>query len=304
MERLLDVAPDVRLWVESTGRTDGSPVLLIMGANASAMAWPDELVAALGARHRVVRYDHRDTGRSTFGFDERPYAVADLARDAVAVLDALGIARAHVVGMSMGGTLVQLLLLDHPDRLLSATVFATAVLEGAVLEDAGPGEAAPAPFADIDPRLLALWEHLADPRDREAEIAFRVEHWRILNGAALPFDPEEFGRLEERIIDHAGRHDNPAAHARADQAGLARGAELATVTVPVLVIEAPNDPINPPPAAERIAGAVPTARLVTIPGMGHALGRPVVAPVAEAILDHLSGVDGAAEVAQSSGTNR
>jgi pimeloyl-ACP methyl ester carboxylesterase len=92
-----------------------------------------ELVGRLAEHHRVIRYDHRDTGRSTWSFDTHPYAVRDLATDAVAVLDALGIDRAHAVGMSMGGTLVQLLLLNHPYRLRSATVFATSAL------GAGPG---------------------------------------------------------------------------------------------------------------------------------------------------------------------
>jgi pimeloyl-ACP methyl ester carboxylesterase len=288
VERFVDVAPGVRLWAEETGLADGSPLLLVMGANASGLAWPDDLVRAFGERHRVVRYDHRDTGRSTWAFDAQPYAIRDLAEDAVRVLDALGIARAHVVGMSMGGTLVQLLLLDHPDRLLSATVFAASVLEGA-----GDGGAAPATFTDTDPRLLELWQHLADPRDRDAEVAWRVAHWRLLNGEDIAFDAEEFRRLEERVIEHAGRHDNPAAHARADQGGLARGAELARVTVPTLVLEAPNDPINPPPAAARIAAAVPTADLVTVPGMGHALPLPVRQPLAAAVLEHTGRVDAA-----------
>lgn len=288
VERFVEVAEGVRVWVEVTGPGDGSPVLLVMGANASALVWPDPLVAALAARHRVIRYDHRDTGRSTWDFDGHPYAVTDLGRDAVAVLDALDVERAHVVGMSLGGTLVQLLLLDDPDRLLSATVFATAVLEGA----GSPDGVAPAPFADLDPRLLELWQHLADERDRSAEIAFRVEHWRLLNGPQMPFDAEEYRRLEERVIEHTGRHDTSAAHARADQGGLDRGAELATVDVPTLVIEAPADPVNPPPAAQRIAAAIPAARLMTVPGMGHALGGPVIAPVAEAILAHTGRVDG------------
>ncbi|MCZ2848459.1 alpha/beta fold hydrolase [Modestobacter sp. VKM Ac-2978] len=283
METIVEVAPDVRLWVEEAGRADGSPLLLIMGANASGRTWPDDLVRALGERHRVIRYDLRDTGRSTWAFDVQPYAVRDLADDAVAVLDALGIARAHVVGMSMGGTLVQLLLLDHPDRLLSATLFATAALEGA-----GPDGAAPAASTDTDPRLLELWQHLADPRDRDAEVAWRVEHWRLLNGADVPFDAEEFRLMEEQVIDHAGRHDNTAAHARADQAGLARGAELAQVTVPTLVVVAPNDPINPPPAALRLAEAISGATVVTVPGMGHALPSAVVGPLAAAVLVHTS----------------
>jgi pimeloyl-ACP methyl ester carboxylesterase len=283
MDRFVEVAPDVRLWVEDRGRRDVSAVLLIMGANASGLAWPDQLVERLGQRHRVIRYDHRDTGRSTWAFDTHPYAITDLAEDAVALLDALDVDRAHVVGMSMGGTLVQLLLLDHPERLTSATAFCTSAL--------GTGLAAgdstlPPDLPGPDPRLLAMWEHMAEPRDPEAELDWRVEHWRILNGEVLDFDADEFRRLEARLIRHAGRHDNPAAHARADQSGLDRGAELAHVTVPTLVIDAPEDPINPPPHAAHLARLITGAHLVTIPGMGHALGRPVIEPLAAAILTH------------------
>ena len=285
MERFIDAAPDVRLWVQDVGRADASPVLLVMGANASGLTWPDALVESLARHHRVIRYDHRDTGRSTWAFDEHPYAIADLADDALVVLDALGIERAHVVGMSMGGTLVQLLLLDESDRLLSATLFATSALEGN--DAAGAERELPGP----DPKLLALWEHMAEPRDRDAEIKWRVDQWRMLNGDALEFDANEFRRLEERIIDHAGRHDNPAAHARADQRGLDRGAELTHISTPTLVIEAPEDPINPPPHAEHIARSIPGSRLATIPGSGHALGTPMLAPLTDAILAHTASVD-------------
>src|SRR5579884_335647 len=105
MQRMVRVSNDYQLWVEDRGNPDATALLLIMGANASGMAWPESFVDALGQRHRVVRYDHRDTGRSTSAFHTRPYAVTDLANDALAVLDALRIDRAHVVGMSMGGTL-------------------------------------------------------------------------------------------------------------------------------------------------------------------------------------------------------
>ncbi|MQA98272.1 MAG: alpha/beta fold hydrolase [Streptosporangiales bacterium] len=290
MERFVEVVPGLRLWVEESGDSGAAPLLLIMGANASGMTWPGELVAALGERHRVIRYDHRDTGRSTRAFETQPYAITDLAEDAVAVLDALEIPRAHVVGMSMGGTLVQLLLLDHPDRLLSGTIFATSAL--------GSGLAATEETQDVpdlpgpDPKLLELWQHMAEPRDREAEITWRVEHWRVLNGPVLPFDAEEFRRLEEWVIEHSGTADNPAAHARAAQNGLDRGHELAGVTTPTLIVEAPEDPINPPPHASYLAGLIPTARLVAIPGMGHALPPAVLPPLAEAILTHTAPIPG------------
>lgn len=256
-----------RLWARATGPSDAPALLMVMGANANALTWPPALIEALEETFRVIVYDHRDTGRSTWAFDEHPYGVADLARDAVAVLDAAGADRAHVAGMSMGGVLVQLLAADHPDRLLSATAFCTAAVSGD-----GP------PMLDPDPRLLDLWEHLADERDREAELDWRVAHWRILNGDKLPFDAAWFRALEEACIDHAGTPRNAAAHARADQSGLAR--DLSRVTVPFLVIEAPEDPVNPPPNAAHLAAQVPGSELVTVPGMGHALSPAVVPDLA------------------------
>ena len=288
VERMVAVDPDTRLWAEERGDPDGTPVLLVMGANASGITWPEELVDALAQRHRVVRYDHRDTGRSTRAFDVRPYAIRDLATDAVRLLDGLGIARAHVVGMSMGGTLVQLLLLDHPDRLLSATVFATSAL-GAGLADADGSSADDLPGPD--PRLLELWQTMGEERDEAAELEWRVAHWRLLNGDVAPFDPDEFRALEARVIAHSGTAAGSTAHALADQSGLDRGAELAGVTVPTLVVEAPEDPINPPPHAAHLAATIGGARLVTVPGMGHALGRPVLAPLVRAVGEHLDAVD-------------
>jgi pimeloyl-ACP methyl ester carboxylesterase len=274
---VVDVADGVRLWAElipAAGPGSGQPLLLVMGANASGPAWPDALVARLAEHHPVLRYDHRDTGRSGAVLDEQPYGISDLAADAVAVLDAFDVPRAHVVGMSMGGLLVQLLLLDHPERLASAVLFGTGPLPGA------DGPEPPGP----DPALLRMWAELDDPRDPEGELAWRVEHWRLLNGTALPFDPAEFRALEERVIEHAGSSAPVTAHARMDTDGLHRGAELARVTVPTLVVEAPEDPAYPPPNAALLAAAIGSARLVRIPGMGHALPAAVIEPLAAAIL--------------------
>jgi pimeloyl-ACP methyl ester carboxylesterase len=266
-----------------------------MGANASGVTWPEAFVDRLAEHHRVLRYDHRDTGRSTRAFAERPYPIRRLADDARAVLDGVGVDRAHVVGMSLGGTLVQLLLLDAPDRLLSATVLCTGALGG---DPALPGESElPGP----SPELLALWEHLGEARSREEQIAFDVEHWRLLSGAAGggPFDHDEFRALEERVrahaahaahadagADHADADEPLVAHALADQSGLNRGRELARVTTPTLVVDAPLDPVYPPPHAEHLASLIPTARRTTIPDMGHALPAPIVAPLADAIIAH------------------
>ena len=280
MERFVDVAPGVRLWaedIEPTGSHPGEPLLLVMGASSSGLVWPDDLVAQLAEHHRIIRYDHRDTGRSTASFEDGPYGITDLASDAIAVLDAFDVPRAHIVGMSMGGLLVQLLLLDHPERIATATVFCTGPLPFA---GPSPLPALPGP----DEALLRLWAELDDPRDLAGELAWRVEHWRLLNGSGTLFDPAEFRALEERVIAHAGRHDPVVAHAQMDTDGLGRGAELAGVTVPTLVIEAPEDPAFPPPNASVLARSLGHGRLVRIPGMGHAINRTVISPLAAAIL--------------------
>ena len=290
MEHRIPVAPGVELWAEERGGRVGegsaTPLLLVMGANASGLTWPEALVDRLAHEHRVIRYDHRDTGRSTRAFATAPYAIRDLATDAVRLLDGLGIDRVHVVGMSMGGTLVQLLLLDHPDRLRSATVFATSALGSGLADVAGDSDL-PGPA----PRVLEYWQTMGEQRDAEAELAWRVEHWRLLNGDGVPFDAAEFRALEERVVAHSGSTSSPVAHALADPSGLDRGAELAAVRVPALVVEAPEDPINPPPHAAHLAAVIGSARLVRIPGMGHALPAAVVTPLVDAILAHTAAAD-------------
>jgi pimeloyl-ACP methyl ester carboxylesterase len=284
-ERYVEVEPGVRLWAEATGERDAPALLLIMGANATGVAWPDALVARLAERHRVVRYDHRDTGRSTRAFAAHPYPLSRLAPDALAVLDGCGIDRAHVVGMSLGGILVQVLLLDAPERLLSATVFSTGALGG---NPPLPGEEE---LSGPSEEVLAMWQHLGDSRTREEEIAFNVEHWRLLSGAAAGghFDADEFRALEELVRAHTGHSDPIAAHALADQSGLDRGRELAGVTTPTLVIDAPLDPVYPPPHAEHIERVIPAARRVTISRMGHALPAAILPELAGAILAHTAG---------------
>src|SRR5689334_225048 len=189
-----------------------------------------------------------DTGPAAYG-------IATLAADAVAVLDAYDVARAHVLGWGMGGLVAQLLLLDDPTRLASATLVATRPLRT-------PG----APALPGPPTALRrLWAELDDPRDREGELAWRVAHDRLLHGAALPFDAAAFRARHERAMAHAGTEEPVTAHTHL--AVPSRGAELASVTVPTLVVEAPADPVHPPPAAALLAAALGRARLVAIPGL-------------------------------------
>ncbi|MFE0134198.1 alpha/beta fold hydrolase [Streptomyces sp. NPDC059037] len=285
-EQYVDVAPGVRLWTERRGAPDAPALLLVMGAQASGLGWPEPLVEALAAHHQVIRYDHRDTGRSTSAFDERPYPITDLAQDAIAVLDGLGIDRAHMVGMSLGGMLTQLLLADHPERVLSATLIGTCALSTTPYK-APDGTEIPVPdLPGISPQILDLWSRPVEDKGVEAELDRRVEHWSALNGTELPFDADYFRALERRIITHTGTHVVSTAHARADDANMLRTKDLATTQVPTLIISATAEPVFPPPHPQHLSQAIAGARLTEIPGMGHALPPEVLGPLTEAILSN------------------
>ena len=284
--RFVHAAPGATLWAQTVPGPATDPVLLVADAGASLALWPQPLITALAAHHPVICYDHRDTGRSrtstTAGPETDPgadpgspaYGMVTLAADALAVLDAYDVARAHVLGWGMGGLVAQLLLLDHPERLISATLVATRPLRvpGA---PALPGP----PIA-----LRRLWAELDDPRDREGELAWRVAHDRMLHGTALPFDAAVFRARHERAMAHAGSEEPVTAHTHL--LAPARGAELASVAVPTLVVEAPADPVHPAPTAAALAAAVDRARLVGLPGLGHVVGDRAAAQLAEIVVDH------------------
>ncbi|WP_058045858.1 alpha/beta fold hydrolase [Streptomyces roseifaciens] len=289
----VEVTSGVHLWTDARGAADAQPLLLIMGAQASGTGWPEEFADALAARHRVIRYDHRDAGRSTWSYDEQPYRITDLADDALAVLDAHGVERAHIVGLSLGGMLAQLLLADHPDRILSATLMGTCALSERPLVEADGTETAVADLPGIDPRVLEMWAQPVEDRGLEAELDRRVEHWRILSGEELPFHADEMRERERQIIEHSGRYDVSTAHGRADHSGMLRTEELARNTVPTLVTDASAEPVFPSPHPRHIAQVIGNARTVAMPGMGHALPRECLQPLAEAILEHAAAASAA-----------
>ncbi|MGW6460281.1 alpha/beta fold hydrolase [Streptomyces sp. NPDC055078] len=284
---------DVRLWSEDFGDPADPALLLVMGGNLTAMSWPAEFVELLtaGGLH-VIRYDHWGVGRST-GWDpaERPYSYLQLAADAVAVLDGWGVERAHVVGMSMGSVLCQLIALDHPQRLLSISM-----THGGALDVDFPGNIRRAfagePSADGLPlpqerflRALAVMNETVD--GVAAELDRRVRRWKLFSGDRVAFDEAEYRRWEQQAIDHSGSLTEPQTHYAVQPPPRERAPELRDVRVPALVVQAMEDPIAPPPHGRHLADQIPGAELVEIEGMGHALPGSVHGPLAEAILRHV-----------------
>lgn len=296
-ERVISVG-DVHLWSQDFGDPADPALLMIMGGNLSAYGWPDEFVQLLadGGLH-VIRYDHRDTGRSTCrSYQEHPYTYDDMAADAVGVLDGWDVAMAHVLGLSMGTSLAQVLALNHPDRVRGLTLMLGGALDtdfDAAIEAAFRGETLVNNLPVPTPRFVEMLAAAQQPAaDREAMLDKQVNKWRLLNGDGIAFDEQEYRRWEERAMDHAGTWEEPVTHYQVGLPPLSRGAQLRDVTAPTLVIQAPNDPAAPPPHGKHLANLIPGARVAEISGMGHALPTPVHAPLAELIIEHIRTSEG------------
>ena len=287
---------EVRLWAERIGSPDDPAVLLIMGTSAQGIGWPDELVDVLVAGGRqVIRFDHRDTGRSTcVDFAARPYALADMAADAVAVLDGHHVAAAHIAGTSLGGAICQWLAVHRPERVLTLT----AIMTGPLGHDAGPAWARALAGQDPDPGDLPppsrrflhhLSERVAMPQTtREERVTAGLETWRVLNGDALPFDEPAARRFVETSCDRAADFAAAVNHDRAGrQMTPDRLAPLSKITTPALVIHGTEDPLRPLPHGQALAAQIPHARLEAVPGMGHGFFSPgLPRHVGQLILGH------------------
>lgn len=263
---------DVELEYETLGDPARRPLLLIMGLGSQLITWPDGFCKALVDRgFFVIRFDNRDAGLSTH-LDHLPavvpgYSLDDMAEDAVGLLDHLGVSKAHVLGASMGGMIAQVLAIRRPERVLSLT---------SLMSHVG-GEDAVQASAEV---LAGLFT--APAPDREGRIEQGLRARRILAGGN-PIDEAASRALVAREID---RSYHPAGLQRQGVALMnapSRRQALGALRMPVLVVHGVDDPLVPPENGRRTAAAVPGARLMEIPAMGHNLPEAVWAPIADAV---------------------
>jgi pimeloyl-ACP methyl ester carboxylesterase len=256
-------ADGVRLCYQSVGDPADPVVLLVGGVGSSMDWWPADFCAALAATgRRVVRYDHRDTGRSTTCPPGEPdYTGRDVTEDALRVLDAVGVRGAHLVGLSMGGAITQELALEHPDRVASATLISTT--------RAFPGGADLPPS---DPALDGLWDGPPPDRaDTAALVESVVAEDRALTGRGR-FDEARTrtiaARAVERSVDPTAGRNHFAAPPGEPFTGTLGG-----LSVPTLVVHGTEDPLFPD-HGRALAVEIPGARLLMLDGVGHQAPPP------------------------------
>jgi pimeloyl-ACP methyl ester carboxylesterase len=275
-ERMIE-ANGVELCTEPFGERADPPVLLVMGAGGSMLWWEEGFCRLLAEGGRfVIRYDHRDTGRSVTYEAGRPhYTGPDLVADAVGVLDAYGIAAAHVVGVSAGGAFAQLLALGFPDRVHSLVLISTS--------PATSGKRSLPSATERFNDFLASAE--VDWSDRGSVIEYLVAYERMLAGGVRPFDEAAWRELVRRDVERArdmAASENHSVIAEGD----APSEPVSSIAVPTLVIHGTADPMFPLAHGQALAEEIPRASLLTLEGAGHGVDRADWEPIARAILAH------------------
>lgn len=282
----------VELEVETFGDAGDPAIVLIMGLATQLVHWPLGFCEQLAdAGHYVIRFDNRDVGlssqisaagrpsiprawlRARLGLRDQPaYTLTDMAGDVRGLMDALDIERAHLIGLSMGGMIAQILAAEHPERLRALTLMMTS--SGA--------RGLPGPSLRIQKQMITRPES----RSREALIAHSQRTWRLIGSPAYP--PPE-AELQARLAASIDRAYTPAGVLRQMHAIIASGPRvklLPKISAPTLVMHGEADPLVPVAAGRDLAKRIPGARLITFPGWGHDLPSALLPSLAEAILAH------------------
>ena len=286
-------ANGIDIFYEESGRTDAPVILLVMGLGTQMIAWPDELIQGLVAKgFRVIHYDNRDVGlsqrmdgapagslvwamlASRFGLPVKSaYSLTDMAEDGVGLLDALGVEKAHIVGASMGGMIVQLMAAKHPEKVLSMT---------SIMSSSGrPG--LPGPRADIRKRMLR--PRPANPTKEEA-VKLGAEALEAISFADPTRTPNAFVDMAARAFDRGYYPIGMKRQLLAIVADGSRVERLKKITAPTLVVHGGADPLVPKAGSEDIARQIPGARLEIIDEMAHDLPPSQVGRMVDLIANH------------------
>jgi pimeloyl-ACP methyl ester carboxylesterase len=292
-ERFCDVGDGVTLCYETFGKRSDPAVLLIMGLGMQMVGWPADLCRQLAARGlHVVRFDNRDAGRSTHisgapptvaqilrrSRDAAHYTLADMAGDASGLLDELGLAPAHVIGASMGGMIAQTLAARHPEQVSSLV---------SIMSSTGNRRSGQPAL-----RMYPVFLRRA-PRGRDPYIAHMQRLFETIGSRDLPRDADEIRAIAAESYDRG--HD-PRGMLRQLAAIIASGdrtGELRRIDAPTLVIHGSADPLVSPSGGRATARAIPGAKLMIVPGMGHDMPQVLWSTLIDVIVAHVMRAGGA-----------
>jgi pimeloyl-ACP methyl ester carboxylesterase len=278
-------ANGIEIVYETIGDPSNPPLLLVMGLGTQLIHWDVELCELFADRgFHVIRFDNRDAGRSTYidapvpnlrramaGLRiDAPYLLDDMAEDAFGLLDHLGIEAAHVAGVSMGGMIAQTMAIRRPERVLSLT---------SIMSTTGERR--------VGRPKLRVWGVLLRraPSDKDAAVEYFVRVFRLIGSKGFPADEDRIRALAGEAYD---RGHSPAGTGRQLAAIMASGDRtdrLRGLRVPTLVFHGRDDPLIPFRGGRATADAVPGARLIGIPGMGHDLPRQVWPQLVDAVVE-------------------
>ena len=255
----------VQLCAETFGDRRDPAVLLIMGSSASMDWWEEELCERIAAGGRfVIRYDHRDTGRSvSYPPGEPGYTGSDLVRDALGILDALGVERAHLVGMSMGGAIAQVIALDHPQRAAALALISTSFADRGHSDLPGISEETAARLAIAQPE----WA------ERVAVIDYLVELQRACASDSASLEEEAVRRVAARMFDRTTDIEAALTNHDLIDPGDPPRRRLEELAIPTVVIHGRDDPMFPFEHGRALVEAIPSAELLPLEGVGHELPR-------------------------------
>lgn len=289
---------DIKLYTESFGKKSNPAVLLIMGAGTESYFWPDAFCEKLAKEGLfVIRYDHRDTGRSSsVDYDKEPYTLRHLTEDALAVLDASKIAEAHIIGFSMGGMISQFVGAYYPDRAKSLVLMATTTDILPLLHALEGVNPLPGELSQPNSKYIAWATRKIDekPLNDQEKIEESMQTWRILSGTETDFDENLYQSLVlQSMKNKNNKHENSLLnHVKAVKASLTEHqAATRLIKTPSLIIHGTSDPTLGLDHAQSLKTFIPNAKLAFIQKMGHSLQPQFYDQIITLIKEHVDAVE-------------
>lgn len=282
---------NIQFWTESFGNKNNPPILLIMGVGGQGLLWPQKFCEQLAEQgYFVIRYDHRDTGlSSTIDFNQTPYTMLDLAKDAVAILDGYQISQANIVGSSMGGEIAMLIAAHYPSYVRTLTLLMTTTDMRPVFDTMqGIESNSPLSKPTLAVQQIAN-KSISDPKLPQDKLALFMEIAQVNAGQQIPIDVDFFHEAGLQHLARTKNHNGVRNHFAAIMASYdLHQAAPPQIKAPTVIIHGDQDPVFGLDHATALNKAIPNSKLIIVPGLGHGITNqifyePIIASIQQII---------------------